>query len=156
MKKLQWIGGFLLVFLTALPGRAPGQEASEIPEDLQQTYGAFATALVEGRADDAVEFYTENAVVLVDSEHVYRGPSAILDGFLNAYLKAPDGEDGPRTDIELDRAVVGEGVVTLAGRYSSPEGTSGIYSNTWQRQDEGDWKLAASVMTFEASGRPES
>lgn len=139
----------LAVLLLAAP--AAGQQAPEIPQDLQETYGAFATALVEGRADAAIEFYAEDAVVLVDSEHVYRGRSAILEGFLRVYLEAPAGEDDPRTKVRVDGVVVGEGVVTLVGRYTNPAGAAGIYGNTWKRQDDGSWKLAVSVMTFEGA-----
>lgn len=135
--------GFLFAVLLTLQAQAQ----PEIPESLQQTYGEFATALVKGKAEKAIDFYVEDAVVLVDAQHVYRGRSEILEG----YLQAPAGEESPGTDIEVDRVVVDEGVVILAGRYSSPAGTSGIYSNTWQRQDEGDWKLSISVMTFEAT-----
>lgn len=146
-------GGALLALLLLI-APAAGQEASEIPRDLQETYGAFATALVEGRADEAIEFYAEDAVVLVDSEHVYRGRSAILEGFLHVYLQAPGagGESGPDTEIQVDGVVVGEAVVTLAGRYRNPAEASGVYSNTWERQADGSWEIAASVMTFEATG----
>lgn len=147
--KLRSTGASLFAILL-MAASAAAQEAPEIPRDLQETYGAFATALVEGRADDAIEFYAEDAVVLVDSEHVYRGRSAILEGFLRAYLEAPAGEDGPETEIRVDGVVVGEGVVTLAGRYTNPAGAAGIYGNTWERQDDGSWKLTISVMTFEA------
>lgn len=144
-------GSLFAVLLLAAP--AAGQEAPEVPEDLQETYGAFATALVEGRADEAIEFYAEDAVVLVDSEHVYRGRSTILEGFLRAYLQAPGGGGGggPDTEIRVDGVVGGEDVVTLAGRYTNPAEASGVYSNTWERQADGSWKLAASVMTFEAT-----
>lgn len=147
--KLRATAASLLALLLPM-APAAAQEFPEIPPDLQETYGAFATALVEGRADDAVGFYAEDAVVLVDSEHVYRGRSAILEGFLRAYLEAPAGEDGREAEIRVDGVVVGEGVVTLAGRYTNPAEASGIYGNTWERQDDGSWKLAASVMTFEA------
>lgn len=124
----------------------------ELPESLQQAYGQFAAAMVNGQAKDALEFYAEDAVVLVDHEHVYRGRSEILGGFLNVYLAPPAGEDDPGTEIEEDGVIVGEGAVTLAGRYSSRTGTSAIYSNTWQRQNDETWKLAVSVMTFESTG----
>lgn len=146
--RMHWVSaGCLLAVLLSLQARAQ----PEIPKGLQETYGEFATALVKGEAEKAIEFYVKDAVVLVDAQHVYRGRSAILEGFLQVYLESPAGEEGPGTDIEVDRVVVGEGAVTLAGRYSNPAGTSGIYSNTWQLQDGGDWKVAISVMTFEAA-----
>lgn len=148
--------GATLLAVLLLAATAAAQEAPEIPQDLQDTYGAFATAMVEGRAGDAIEFYAEDAVVLVDSEHVYRGRSAILEGFLRDYLETPAGEGGPGTEIRVDGVVVGERVVTLAGRYTNPSGAAGVYSNTWERQDEGSWKLAASVMTFEAADGAEA
>lgn len=64
------------------------------------------------------------------------------------------GEGGPGTEIQVDGVVVGEGVVTLVGRYTNPSGAAGVYSNTWERQDDGSWELAVSVMTFEAAGEP--
>lgn len=149
--KMRFIGEFLVaVFLMGPVAAAGSQEAPEIPQALQKTYGAFARAMVRGEPEKAVGFYADDAVVLVDAQHVFRGRSEIREGFLQTYLEVPRGEDGPRTNIEVDRVAVGEGVVTLAGRYSNPAGTSGIYSNTWQRQDDGAWKLAISVMTFEA------
>jgi ketosteroid isomerase-like protein len=142
----------LLLAAVSPPPPADAQERPYIPEDLQRTCGAFAAAMVAGdAAEAAAEFYAEDAVVLVDSEHVYRGRSAILEGFLRSCLEDPSGpeEDGPETEIEVDRVVAGEGAVTLAGRYSSPAGAAGVYSNTWKRQADGSWRLAASVMTFE-------
>ena len=145
------------VFLVA-PARSLAQEEPAIPEDLQRTYGAFAAALIEGDAETAIEFYAEDAVVLVDHEHVYRGRAAILDGFLRGYLEDASGaeEDGSGTEIGVDRVVVGEDVVTLAGRYANQAGAAGVYSNTWQRQADGSWKLAASVLTFGSSVRTPS
>ena len=147
------VGIGLLVVPLLMIGRAPAQEAPDIPSELQKTYGAFAAAMVEGDADAAIAFYAENAVVLVDHEHLYRGWQAIRDGFLAEYLEIASQADdeGAGTEIGVDGAVVGEGVVTLAGRYTNPSGAAGIYSNTWERQADGSWKLAASALTFEAS-----
>lgn len=147
-----------VVALSFLPGMllAAGQEiGKELPEDLQQAYGAFATAMVEGDAGKAAAFYAKDAVVLVDHEHVFRGRSAIREGFLGTFLASPgaEAEEGSGTEIEVDRVAAEEGLVTLAGRYSNQAGSGGIYSNTWQRQAEGDWKLAVSVMTLESVER---
>lgn len=143
----------LLLTISASPVEVVGQGTTAIPEDLQATYGAFATAMVEGSAEEAIEFYAADAVVLVDHEHVYYGRPAIREGFLVDYLEVASRavEDGARTEIEVDRVVVGEGVVTLAGRYTNPTGAAGVYSNTWALQADGSWKLAASVLTFESS-----
>lgn len=152
MVNLRSTGWLLLAIFVMLPVQATDPDESKIPEDLKRAYRAFATAMTEGKADKAIEFYARDAVVLVDSDHVYRGRSAILEGFLHVYLQTPTGNNVSGTEIEVDRMVAGGGAVTFAGRYSSSAEISGIYSNTWQRQDEGDWKLAASVMTFEATG----
>lgn len=155
MATMRATGWILLTALIMLPARAPGQAAPEIPDDLRRTYGAFATAMVEGEAEKAIEFYAEDAVVRIDSEHVYRGRSAILEEFLRSYLDVPSdtGDERTGTEIEVDRVAAGEELVTLAGRYTNPSGASGIYANTWQRQADGTWKLASSVMTFEGSSR---
>lgn len=147
------VGLVLLLTLCVSPVGASAQKATAIPEDLRTTYGAFAAAMVDGDAERAIEFYAEDAVVLVDSEHVYRGRRAIQKGFLAEHLQDTSRaeHDGAGTEIGVARAVVGEGVVTLAGRYANPAGAAGVYSNTWERQDDGSWKLAASVMTFEAT-----
>lgn len=128
------------------------QTAPDIPTDLQRTYGRYAEAMLAGEVEAAAEFYAEDAVVLVDSERVFKGRSSILTDFLRPYSKAPsDASTGSQGDIQVDRVVVGDGVVTLAGRYTDPGGTTGIYSNTWQRRADGIWKLAASVMTIESA-----
>lgn len=75
MSKLWIYAGYLLAVLLALPVQAQ----PEIPERLQQTYGEFASALVKGEAEKAIDFYVEDAVVLVDAQHVYRGRSSILE-----------------------------------------------------------------------------
>ncbi|RFF27270.1 MULTISPECIES: DUF4440 domain-containing protein [unclassified Wenzhouxiangella] len=144
---LSFLAGILLA-----PTPVAGQEGKELPEALQQAYGAFATAMVQGDAEKAAAFYAKDAVVLVDHEHVFRGRSAIREDFLDTYLASPEGEagEGSGTEIEVDRVAAEEGLVTLAGRYSSQAGNGGIYSNTWQRQADGGWKLAVSVMTFES------
>lgn len=153
---------FAFSFLAAsllVPASAIGQESPDLPEDLRSAYGAFAKAMVEGQAEQAADFYAEDAVVLVDHKRVYRGRPAIREGFLANYLDSSAGEkgtDGGKTNIEVDGVAAGEGVVTLAGRFSSPMGTSGVYSNTWQREGDGSWKLAISVMTFESLERSPS
>jgi hypothetical protein len=43
-----------LIALGLLPVEAVGQQTPAIPEELQRTYGAFATTMVEGDADDTV------------------------------------------------------------------------------------------------------
>lgn len=68
---LRSVGGSLLAALLLAVPAAGHQEAPEIPQDLQETYGAFATALVEGRADDA------KAEAWMDAGHPgWSGPSA--------------------------------------------------------------------------------
>lgn len=146
------IGWILLTALFVLPTRAPSQTEADIPEDLKRTYGAFASAMVEGEAEKAIEFYAENAVVRIDSERAYRGRSTILEEFLRSYLDA-SSKASAGTEIEVDRVAADDDVVTLAGRYANASGASGIYANTWQRQADGTWKLASSVMTFEGSSR---
>lgn len=68
----------LCLVLLVSPARSPGQEAPAIPLDLQETYGAYATATVEGDADRAVEIYAEDAVVLpVFPLHAQEAPSDV-------------------------------------------------------------------------------
>lgn len=149
LPRLSLLTGLLVL---ALSVGLHAQTAPDIPTDLQRTYGGYAKAMLSGEVEAAAEFYAEDAVVLVDSERVFRGRASILADFLRPYSKAPSHESkGSPGDIQVDRVVVGDGVVTLAGRYTDPGGTTGIYSNTWQRQADGRWKLAASVMTIESA-----
>lgn len=153
MSGIRVVGLVLLLTASLAQVGADAQGLPDVPGDLQRTYVAFAAAMVEGDADRAIEFYAEDAVVLVDHEHVYRGRQAIREEFLADFLAVAGGADeaGAGTEIGVDRVVVGERVVTLTGRYANQAGAAGVYSNTWERKADGAWKLAASVLTFESS-----
>lgn len=155
MLKLHTVTLLFLAALLLAPTPVTGQEGPDLPGELRTSYGAFATAMVEGDAGKAAAFYAEDAVVLVDHERVYRGRSAIREDFLPVYLDSSAGKDeeSGETEIEVDQVVADEAVVTLAGRYANPAGAANVYSNTWQRQADGSWKLAVSVMTFESAER---
>lgn len=90
---LRFNGAFVLAALLMVGAPAAAQQAPEIPQDLQQTYGAFATALVEGRAGDAIEHYAEDAVVLVHSvNEVIRSKfPAVLKVVMQPVVGAPEG-----------------------------------------------------------------
>lgn len=126
-----------------------------VPDTLSKTSNAWKGALMNGDYGRAIEFYAEDAVVLVEPGRHYRGRSEILDGFLRSEFAAASSEAPGMSSASGTGVVVGDGVVTMAGLYSSFPGAAGMYSNTWMRQDDGTWKLAVSVLTIEARGERE-
>ena len=92
------IGLVLLVTLGVSPVGAAARDAPAIPEDLQETCETFAAAMLEGDGETAIEFYADDAMVLVDHEHVCRGRPAIRDGILAAFgpsFESPDRTSSP-------------------------------------------------------------
>jgi uncharacterized protein (TIGR02246 family) len=92
--------------------------------------------------------YTEDAVVIMTDGTVYRGRTAILNGWLRQLV--PIVSDLTPT---IEQVVGGPERMTLIGTYTaliSPQGelpfnADGIFGNTWVRQSDGRWKLKASI-----------
>lgn len=131
-------------------------DRAQIPDDLRTTYRAYKAAL--GRsADDAIQYYAPNAVVMVNSGLIFRGRDEIRAGFLEHFLQAQSSNQPARAEpvTPLTQVVVADSAVTLLGRHGvrtdAGRRYGGLYGNTWQRQPDGRWKLVASIITAEHS-----
>lgn len=157
--KPHFVGRILLIPVFAAPASLHGQELPRarppVPDTLSKTSSAWKGALINGDYERAIEFYAEDAVVLVEPGRHYRGRSEILHDFLRSEFAAASSDAPGMSRASGTGIVVGDGVVTMAGLYSSFPGAAGLYSNTWMHQDDGTWKLAVSVLTIEARGERE-
>lgn len=127
---------------------------AQIPDDLRSTYRAYKAALGTS-AEDAIQYYAPDAVVMVNSDLIFRGRNAIRTGFLEHFLQAQSSSQSAQgTPVTpLAQVVVADSAVTLLGRHGIETDAGrqygGLYGNTWQRQPDGRWKLVASIITAE-------
>lgn len=153
----------LLILLVALGGPPSAQaqadvddavDRSAIPDDLRATYMAYKAALSQS-ADDAIQYYAPDAVVMVNSDHIFHGRDEIKAGFLDHFLRAqsPNRPAQGKPVTPLAQVVVADSAVTLLGRHgietNAERQYGGLYGNTWQRQPDGSWKLVAFIITAE-------
>jgi uncharacterized protein (TIGR02246 family) len=118
-------------------------------EELNPRGGADVIRAWNGSEPEAVaDFYTEDAVLVVDERTVYRGRAEILNGWLRPLV--PAVSDLTPT---LEQVIGGPNRMTLIGTYTArftpPDGPAfqagGIFGNTWVRQSDGFWKIKASI-----------
>jgi len=131
-------------------------DRAQIPDDLRSTYRAYKAALGQS-ADDAISYYAPDAVVMVNSDLIFQGRDEIRAGFLEHFLQAQSSNQPAQGEpvTPLAQVVVADSAVTLLGRHGVQTDAGrqygGLYGNTWQRQPDGRWKLAASIITAEPS-----
>jgi len=118
-------------------------------EELNPRGGADVILAWNGTEPEAVaDFYTEDAVLVVDDRTVYRGRTEILNGWLRPLV--PAVSDLTPT---LEQVIGGPNRMTLIGTYTArftpSDGPAfqagGIFGNTWVRQADGSWKIKASI-----------
>lgn len=164
-------GLFVLALTLAFcaPARAPEAPAPRAPATPMSAEALLAELNPRGGAaivqawhgDDPEElaaFYTDDAVLVVDAETVYRGKAAIREGFLRPW--APSIRSLTPT---IEHVVGGTEEMTLIGTYtaevSPPNGPAyeaqGTFGNTWVRQPDGAWKIRASVSSTPSAAAAE-
>lgn len=123
--------------------------AEALLAELNPRGGAAIVQAWHGEDPEAVAaFYTDDAVLVVDAETVYRGKAAILEGFLRPLVPSIR-----RITPTIEHVVGGPEAMTLIGTYmaevSPPTGLAyeaqGTFGNTWVRQPDGAWKIRASA-----------
>lgn len=135
----------LLILSAASLASAQQQVPTAMMDSVNRTGAAFIAAWSGDDPDAVAAFYAENAVVIVQDGRIFRGPGEILNGFIRP-LVSRISEVRPT----VAEVTAGDGVVVFAGQHSirlTPHGVvrSGMFSNTWERQADGSWKIRTSA-----------
>ena len=139
----------LIAVLLVLPAASLASAQQHVPtamlDSVNRTGAAFIAAWSGDDPDAVAAFYAENAVVIVQEGRIFRGPGEILNGFIRP-LVSRISEVRP-TVAEI---AAGDGLVVFAGQHSArftPPGVvrSGMFSNAWERQADGSWKIRTSA-----------
>jgi len=135
----------LLVLSAASLASAQQRVPTAMLDSVNRTGAAFIAAWSGDDPDAVAAFFAENAVVIVQGGRIFRGHNEILDGYIRPLVRR----------ISEVRPIVaevtaGDGVVVFAGQYSArftPPGEvlSAMFSNTWERQSDGSWKIRTSA-----------
>lgn len=130
-----------------VPGTAMSPEA--LLAELNPRGGAALIQAWHGDEPETVaDFYTDDAVVVVDAGTVYRGRDEILSGFLRPWVPIIRS-----ISSTIEHVVGGPEQMTLIGKYTAqvaplggpPHEAQGTFGNTWVREPDGSWKIRASV-----------
>jgi ketosteroid isomerase-like protein len=107
-----------------------------IRDELDVINEAFSRAYSAGDAETVVDFYTDDARLLVGGQPIIRGRAAIEGLFRDAFK---DG--GATTTFETGEVLAAGGLVVDVGRFVTPTGT-GKYVVVYQRGPDGKLRIA--------------
>lgn len=130
----------ILLVLGAASILVAQDEASreELARQVREAETAFAQTMAD-RDHQAFQSFLAEGAVFVSGGRALRGRDAISQGWKPFY----EGEEAPFSWRAETVEVVGSGDLALStGPVSDPAGVRiGTYISTWQRQDDGSWKV---------------